>query len=45
MFQIKTVEVKVKLPLCLSTYHTAKTCGGVEVQLHAFLSSVLDGGE
>jgi len=39
------VKVKVKLPLCLTTYHVMKTYGRMEVQFHAFLTSVLDGGE
>jgi hypothetical protein len=34
-----------KLSLCLTKYHAMKTIGGVEVQLHAFLTSALDGGE
>jgi hypothetical protein len=35
----------VKLFLCLIKYHTMKMDGGVEVQLHAFLTLALDGGE
>jgi hypothetical protein len=31
--------VKVKAFLCLTKHHTTKTCEGVEVQLHAFLTS------
>jgi hypothetical protein len=38
-------EGKVKLSLCLTKYHAMKTYWGVEVQLHAFLISALDGGE
>jgi len=33
--------VKVKLSLCLTKYHTLKTCCIVEVQLHAFLLFIL----
>jgi hypothetical protein len=41
-----TVKVKkVKLSLCLTKHHAMKTHWGVEVQLHAFLTSALDGGE
>jgi hypothetical protein len=39
------LKVKVKLSLCLSKYHSMKMCLGVEVQLHAFLTSELDGDE
>jgi hypothetical protein len=35
----------VRLSLCLTTNHAMKTYWGVEVQLHAFLISELDGGE
>jgi hypothetical protein len=38
-------KVKVKLFLYLSYHHSMKTYWGVEVQLHTFLTSVLDGGE
>jgi hypothetical protein len=40
-----TVQVKVKLSLCLTKCHSMKTYGGMEVQLHAFLTSAPDGGE
>jgi hypothetical protein len=39
------VKVKVKLSLCLTKHHAMKTYWGVEVKLHAFLNSALDGGE
>jgi hypothetical protein len=35
----------VKFSLCLSKHHTMKTYGGVAVQLHALLNSVLEDGE
>jgi hypothetical protein len=34
-----TVEVKVKVP----TIHAVKAYGGVEVRLHSFLTSAVDG--
>jgi len=37
--------VKVMLSLCLTKHHAMKMQWGVEVQLHAFLSSAIDGGE
>jgi hypothetical protein len=52
-----SVKVNVKLPLCLTKHHDIKTYpvrnkhqamksrGGVEVYLHAFLTSALVGGE
>jgi hypothetical protein len=36
---------KVKLSLCLIKYHAMKTYGRMEVQLHASLTSTLDGGK
>jgi hypothetical protein len=38
------VKVKVKLPLCLTKHHAMKVYWGMEVQLHTFLTSALDGG-
>jgi hypothetical protein len=37
--------VKLKLSLYLTTYHAVEAYWGVEVQLHSFLTSALDGGE
>jgi hypothetical protein len=37
--------VKVKLSLCLTKHHAVKTYGGVEVQLDAFVTLVLDRSE
>jgi hypothetical protein len=36
---------KVELSLCWTKYHAMKTCGVVEVYIHAFLTSELDWGE
>jgi len=36
---------RVKLSLCLIKYHAMKTFGGMEVYLHTFLTSALDGDE
>jgi hypothetical protein len=38
-------KVKVKLSLCLTKYHAVKVYEGVVVQLHAFLTSAVDGDE
>jgi hypothetical protein len=40
-----TDKVDVKSSLVLTKHHVIKMCGGVEVMLHTFLSSALDGGE
>jgi hypothetical protein len=39
------VKVKAKMSLCLTKHHAMKTHWGVEVYLHAFLTSALHGGE
>ena len=39
------IQVKVKLSSCLIKYHIMKTYGAMEIQLHAFLTSALYGGE
>jgi hypothetical protein len=39
------VKVKVKLSLYLIKHHAMKTYWGVEVYLHVFSTSALDGGE
>jgi hypothetical protein len=36
---------KAKLSLCLAKHHAMKTYWGLEVQLHAFLTSALKGDE
>jgi hypothetical protein len=38
-------KVKMKLSQCLTKHHAMKMYGRVEVQLHALLTSELDGGE
>jgi hypothetical protein len=41
---LKSPFAKVKLSLCLSRHHDMKRIRGVEVQLRAFLTSALGGG-
>jgi len=38
-------SLKVRLPLRLTKHHAIKIYGAVELHLHAFLTSSLDGGE
>jgi hypothetical protein len=38
-------KVKVNLSLCLTKHHAVKTYWEVEVYIHTFLTSSLDGGE
>jgi hypothetical protein len=45
MSNSKGKKVKVKFSLCSTEHQTMKTYRGVEVQLHAFLISALDGGK
>jgi hypothetical protein len=42
---INSSKAKVMLPLYLTKNHAMKTYGGMEVQFHAVLTLVLDGGE
>jgi hypothetical protein len=42
---VTVVKVKLKLSLCLTKHHPMKTYGGVEVQLHPFLTSAVGAGE
>jgi hypothetical protein len=43
--KLMEVHVKAKLSLCLTKHHAMKTYGRVEVWLHTFLASALDGDE
>jgi hypothetical protein len=42
---VNASKVKVMLSLCLTKPHAMKTHWGVEIQLHGFLTSNLEGGE
>jgi len=37
--------MKIKLSQCLIRYHATDTTGGVDVEIHAFRTSALDGDE
>jgi hypothetical protein len=41
--ELLELRVKVKLSLCLTNYYPLKACGGVDVEIHIFLTSVLVG--
>jgi len=41
---LRSVWLKVKLLLCSTKYYAVKTYWGMEVWLHPFLTSALDGG-
>jgi hypothetical protein len=47
LYKIYNILVKVKLFLCLKVikYYATKVYGGMDVQIHLFLTSVLAGGE
>jgi hypothetical protein len=45
IYEVEMVKLKVNLPCAQLRYHAINTYEEVEVQLHAFLTSVLDGGE
>jgi hypothetical protein len=37
--------MKLKLVLCLTKYYATKTYGGMDVEIHIFLTSAVVGGE
>jgi hypothetical protein len=45
MFQNIILEAQCKGKVPGAVYHVIKTYGGVEIELHALLTSALDGGE
>jgi hypothetical protein len=40
--RLDAVKVKINLPLWLIKHHAMKTYGGMDVEIHLFISSVLD---
>jgi hypothetical protein len=40
-----THPMKVKTSLCLTKHHAKKTYRRLEIQLHVFLTTALDGGD
>jgi hypothetical protein len=40
---LEAVKIKVKLSLCLTKHYAMKTSGGVDVKIHAFLTTALVG--
>jgi hypothetical protein len=42
--RLPLLRPKIKTSLCLMTRHAMKMCAEVEAQLHAYLTSLLDGG-
>jgi hypothetical protein len=45
LYYSKVTSGKVKLSLYLTKHYAMKTYGGVDVQIHVFLTSALVGGE
>jgi hypothetical protein len=39
------LQIKVKISVSLIRYHIIKAYGGVEVELHSYFTSALDGGK
>jgi hypothetical protein len=45
MYDTNTEQIKVKLSLSLIRHHAMPAYRGAAVQLHAFLTSAMDGGD